>query len=56
MPWSTVGEGDIATGERRKGIDYDMFALAIWIARGDPLTRAAHVKILARLEACDAER
>jgi hypothetical protein len=33
-----------------------MFALAIWIARAGPLTRAAHVKILAPLEACGAER
>jgi Na+/melibiose symporter-like transporter len=31
-------------------------ALSIWIARGYPLTRAAHARILERLEARDGER
>ena len=31
-------------------------ALSIWIARGYPLTRAVHAKILEQLEARDGER
>jgi Na+/melibiose symporter-like transporter len=39
-----------------RGPACDAYPLSIWIARGYPLTRAAHAKIIAQLEARDGER